>query len=137
MNFHVLNHLLLIYICKLHWNLNTMFICQVHFLLIYICNFHVLSHLLLFYICKLHWNLGINQEFALPLFDLVLTKLLTLVEMSCLVSACLFRALCNVIIKVTSKAFPLDSRQRYKLGLMLTRNCHNLTRIFTPGINSI
>ena len=27
-NFHVLNHLLLIYICKLHWNLNTMFVCQ-------------------------------------------------------------------------------------------------------------
>ena len=24
---------------------------------------------------------------------------------------------------------------RYKLGLILTRNCHNLTRIFTPGIN--
>ena len=28
-NFHVLSHLLLIYICKLHWNLNTMFVCQV------------------------------------------------------------------------------------------------------------
>ena len=27
--FHVLNDLLLIYICKLHWNLNTMFVCQV------------------------------------------------------------------------------------------------------------
>jgi hypothetical protein len=24
---------------------------------------------------------------------------------------------------------------RYKLGLILPRNCHNLTRIFTPGIN--
>ena len=24
---------------------------------------------------------------------------------------------------------------RYKLGLILTRNFHNLTRIFTPGIN--
>jgi SacI homology domain len=23
---------------------------------------------------------------------------------------------------------------RYKLGLILTRNCHNLTRIFTPGL---
>ena len=31
-NFHVLNHLLLIYICKLHWNLNTMFVCQVNYL---------------------------------------------------------------------------------------------------------
>ena len=30
-NFHVLNYLLLIYICKLHWNLNTMFVCQVIF----------------------------------------------------------------------------------------------------------
>jgi hypothetical protein len=30
-NFHVLSHLLLIYICKLHWNLNTMFLCQVIF----------------------------------------------------------------------------------------------------------
>jgi hypothetical protein len=29
-NFHVLNHLLLIYICKLHWNLNTMSVCQVN-----------------------------------------------------------------------------------------------------------
>ena len=29
-NYHVLSHLLLIYICKLHWNLNTMFICQVN-----------------------------------------------------------------------------------------------------------
>ena len=29
-NFHVLSHLLLIYICKLHWNLNTMFVCQVN-----------------------------------------------------------------------------------------------------------
>ena len=28
-NFHVLSHLLLIYMCKLHWNLNTMFVCQV------------------------------------------------------------------------------------------------------------
>jgi hypothetical protein len=24
----------------------------------------------------------------------------------------------------------------YKLGLILTRNCHNLTRIFTPGIET-
>ena len=30
-NFLVLNHLLLIYICKLHWNLNMMFVCQVTF----------------------------------------------------------------------------------------------------------
>jgi hypothetical protein len=30
-NFRVLSHLLLIYICKLHWNLNTMFVCQVNF----------------------------------------------------------------------------------------------------------
>jgi hypothetical protein len=29
-NFHVLSHLLLIYMWKLHWNLNTMFICQVN-----------------------------------------------------------------------------------------------------------
>ena len=28
-NSHVLSHLLLICICKLHWNLNTMFVCQV------------------------------------------------------------------------------------------------------------
>ena len=35
-NFHVLSYLLLIYICKLHWNLNTMFVCQVnHFLFTY------------------------------------------------------------------------------------------------------
>ena len=31
-NFHVLSSLLLIYMCKLHWNLNTMFVCQVIFL---------------------------------------------------------------------------------------------------------
>ena len=31
--FHVLSHLLLIYICKLHWNLNMMFVCQVTFFL--------------------------------------------------------------------------------------------------------
>ena len=31
-NFHVLSNLLLIYICKLHWNLNTMFVCQVNFI---------------------------------------------------------------------------------------------------------
>ena len=31
-NFHVLSHLLFIYICKLHWNLNTMFVCQVNYL---------------------------------------------------------------------------------------------------------
>ena len=30
-SFHVLIHLLLIYICKLHWNLNTMFVCQVNY----------------------------------------------------------------------------------------------------------
>ena len=30
-NFHVLSHLLLIYIRKLHWNLNTMFVCQVNY----------------------------------------------------------------------------------------------------------
>ena len=30
-NFHVLNHLLLIYILKLHWNLNAMFVCQVNY----------------------------------------------------------------------------------------------------------
>ena len=28
-----------------------------------------------------------------------------------------------------------DFHPRYKLVLILTRNCHNLTRIFTPGIN--
>ena len=32
-NFLVLSNLLLIYICKLHWNLNTMFVCQVNYLL--------------------------------------------------------------------------------------------------------
>ena len=55
-NFHVLSYLLLIYICKLHWNLNTMFVCQVNSLLIYLCYFHVLSNFLIIYICKLHWN---------------------------------------------------------------------------------
>jgi hypothetical protein len=30
-NFHVLNHFLLIYIWKLHWNLNMMFVCQVNY----------------------------------------------------------------------------------------------------------
>jgi hypothetical protein len=55
-NFHVLNHLLLVYMCKLHWNLNTMFVWQVNYLLIYVWNFHVLSNLLLICICKLHWN---------------------------------------------------------------------------------
>ena len=29
-HFHVLSNLLLIYICKLHWNFNTMFVCQVN-----------------------------------------------------------------------------------------------------------
>jgi hypothetical protein len=29
-NFHVLSHLLLIYICKLHWDCCTMFLCQVN-----------------------------------------------------------------------------------------------------------
>ena len=57
-NFHVLSNLLLIYTCKLHWNLNTMFECQGDLLLIYIYNFHVLNHLPLIYICKLHWNLS-------------------------------------------------------------------------------
>jgi hypothetical protein len=57
-NFHVLTHLHMICICKLHWNLNTMFVCQVYFLLIYICNLHVLTHLHMIYICKLHWNLN-------------------------------------------------------------------------------
>ena len=28
-----------------------------------------------------------------------------------------------------------DFYPRYKLGLTLPRNCRNLTRIFTPGIN--
>ena len=61
-NFHVLSHLLLIYICKLHWNLlltisNQILILYIGiFLMIYIYKFHVLSHLLLIYICKLHWN---------------------------------------------------------------------------------
>ena len=55
-NFHVMSNLLLIHICKLHWNLNTIFVCQVHFILICICNFHVLNRFLLIYICKLHWN---------------------------------------------------------------------------------
>ena len=30
-NFHVLSNLLLINICKLHWNLNMMFVCQVNY----------------------------------------------------------------------------------------------------------
>ena len=30
-NFHVLSRLLFIYIFKLHWNLNTMFVCQVNY----------------------------------------------------------------------------------------------------------
>jgi hypothetical protein len=62
-NFHVLNHFLLIYICKLHWNkIGGRCSCREYsedtgnFRLIYICNFHVLSHLLLIYMCKLHWN---------------------------------------------------------------------------------
>ena len=29
--FHVLSHLLMNFICKLHWNLNTMFVCQVNY----------------------------------------------------------------------------------------------------------
>jgi hypothetical protein len=28
-----------------------------------------------------------------------------------------------------------DFYHRYKLGLILTRNCHNLTRIFTPDMS--
>ena len=61
--FHVLNHFLLIYICKLHWNSpqlsRTMYFnveYSGNFLLIYLCYFHVLSNLLLISICKLHWN---------------------------------------------------------------------------------
>jgi hypothetical protein len=87
-NLHVLSNLLLIYICKLNWNFNTIFndtVIQratemvdedgrtyylhddpgatVHMVIgkllrIYICNFHILSHLLLIYIRKLHWNLN-------------------------------------------------------------------------------
>ena len=74
--FHVLSHFLLIYICKLHWNLHR---CNPYviwtliyhdafekqreqiegkLLVIYIWNFHVLSHLLPIYMCKLHWNLN-------------------------------------------------------------------------------
>ena len=59
---HVLSNLLLIYICKLYWNLNTMFVCQVHFLLIYIWNFHVLSHLLLIYICTLESQYDVRMS---------------------------------------------------------------------------
>jgi hypothetical protein len=71
-NFHVLSHLLLIFICKLHWNCLGLGFETWHkyklgkgqvasfgnFLLIYICNFHVLSHLLLIFICKPHWYLN-------------------------------------------------------------------------------
>jgi hypothetical protein len=69
-NFHVFNHLLLIYICKLNSNSSkektgvnispSVVVAVVavigKLLLIYICNFHVSGHLLLNYICKLHWN---------------------------------------------------------------------------------
>jgi hypothetical protein len=67
---YVLRHLLLIYICKLHWNTNTMFVCQVQFLLIYIWVFHVLSHLLLIYICKLHWIPSFLTVSIRPLFKI-------------------------------------------------------------------
>ena len=49
-----------------------MTLCQVHFLLIYICNFHVLSNLLLIYIRKLHWNFKVNRpsmELFKSIFD--------------------------------------------------------------------
>ena len=38
-----------------------MFVCQVHFLMNYICNFHVLIHFLLINICKLHLNRRIGR----------------------------------------------------------------------------
>jgi hypothetical protein len=76
-NFHVLSHLLLIYICKLHWNFDNLTsfsylkvsLCREilslnnsfgNFLLIYKCNFHVLNNFLLIYVCKLHWNRAVT-----------------------------------------------------------------------------
>ena len=56
--FHVLSHILLIYMCKLHWNLNTMFVWQVNYFWFTYVILHVLSNSLLIYICKLHWNLN-------------------------------------------------------------------------------
>ena len=56
-NIHVLSHLLLNYIWKLHWNLHTIFVCQVNSFWFTYVIFHVLNDLLLIYICKLHWNL--------------------------------------------------------------------------------
>ena len=61
-NLHVLNHLLFIFICKLHWKFSISSSLG-KLLLIYVWNFHVLSHLLLIYICKLHWNLRLKSSF--------------------------------------------------------------------------
>ena len=51
-NFHVLNHLLCIYICKTPLESQYDVRMSGKFLMIYICNFHVLNHLLCIYICK-------------------------------------------------------------------------------------
>ena len=93
-NFHVLSHLLLIYICKLHWNFDNLTsfsylkvsLCRKilslnnssgNFFLIYKCNFHVLNNFLLIYTCKLHWirtvtikpdGANVDMKIAIDLF---------------------------------------------------------------------
>jgi hypothetical protein len=57
-----------------------MFVCQVHFLLIHICNFHVLNHLLLINIRKLHWNQATIQSTGKSKQQALASRLVSLSE---------------------------------------------------------
>ena len=130
-----------------------------NFLLIYICNVHVLSDVLLIYICKLHWNLNmmLGQYTSYPL-DMSIFSF-TGADMKFVSTN---RIIQSMSYQVTSRTINLNLTtstlsqsltrycdfhyralvingymdmmfMRYKLFLILTRKCHNLTRIFTPG----
>ena len=111
-----------------------------NFLLIYMCNFHVLSNLLFIYICKFHWNLigdeigktaviKTNQDpqWQDEFFTIKLPEEETLLELRYELGLTLPRN-CHNLTRICTPGI--------KLGLVLTRNCPNLTRIFTPGCES-
>ena len=131
------------------------------FLLIYIWNFHVLNHLLLIYICKLHWNRNKGGRtichhcgLCQPCIDKSATP-------NCS-NDILKKKREKIASRPKPQSPPRGSRRqeeerlapsrlrshvgswsacggnpRWIPGLLLPRNCHNLTRIFTPGINSV
>ena len=122
----------MIYICKLHWNLNTMFVCQVISLWFTYVIFHVLSNLLLIYICKLHWRLFAQFVAIDVVCYKYFSRLKSVLESRAMYVICIFHVLSNLLLIYITK---LHWNPRYilsrPLGLIISFN--DIIQNFNPA----